>query len=192
MHPRSLYCSHKPLPFLMYAYQVDLLLFIRRISRTLCFLSSLSRPHGSLTVTLFYFVYYTFLSSASSRCIIRRLFCAPPRLVYTTLCFQNTFTAFFLPLGIQYILLNVSKPILLLTYQRLLSLSAVSGTKCAMPMIRLMPTTISVVPFSPFTIPKATVTSPVTSLIFPNFQYIVCLLIRVYPRNPLLTLLLSV
>ena len=69
--------------------------FIRRTSRTLCSLSSLSRPDGSLTVTLLYLVYYPFLSSASSRCIIRRLFCAPPRLVYTTLCFQNQFTASF-------------------------------------------------------------------------------------------------
>ena len=50
---------------------------------------------GSLTVTLCYFVYYPFLSSASSRFIIRRVFCAPPRLVYTTLCFQNKFTASF-------------------------------------------------------------------------------------------------
>ena len=44
-------------------------------------------------VTLFYFVYSPFLSSASSRCIIMRLFCAPPRLLETTLCYQNKFTA---------------------------------------------------------------------------------------------------
>ena len=95
MHSRSLYRSHKPFPFLMYAYQVGLFPFIRRTSRTLCFLSSLLRPHGSLAVTLFYFVYYSFLSSASSRYIIRHLFCAPPPLVYTTLCFQNKFTTSF-------------------------------------------------------------------------------------------------
>ena len=95
MHPRFLYRSHKPLPFLMYAYQVGFALLIRRTLGTLCFLSSLSWPHGSLTVTLFYFVYYLFLLLASSRCIIRRLFCATPRLVYTTLCFQNKFTPSF-------------------------------------------------------------------------------------------------
>ena len=44
---------------------------------------------------LIYFVYYRFSSAACSRCIIRRLFCTPPRLVYTTLCFQNKFTASF-------------------------------------------------------------------------------------------------
>ena len=69
--------------------------FIRRTSRTLCFLLSLWRPHGSFTVTLFYFDYYSFLLLTSLQCIIRRLFCAPPRLVYTILCFQNKFTASF-------------------------------------------------------------------------------------------------
>lgn len=86
-YPWSLYHFHTLLLFPKYTYQVSLFSFIRQISCTLCFLSSLTRPHDLLIVILYYFVYYLFLSSASSGYISRYIFCILLPFYFTTACF---------------------------------------------------------------------------------------------------------
>ena len=58
VHPQSLYCSHISFWFLLYTYQIGSFPFIHRTSCTLCFLSSLSRPHDSHNL-LFVILYIT-------------------------------------------------------------------------------------------------------------------------------------
>ena len=86
MHPRPLYLSHTPFPFLMYVYQVGLFPLICRTSCTLCFLSFSLRPPESLTVTfLFYFVYYLFFCPGLAHDVSLGLFFAPLRVSFTPL-----------------------------------------------------------------------------------------------------------
>ena len=95
LHPQSLYRSHTPFRFLLYAYQIALFPFIHQTSCTLCFLSSLSKPHDSFNLFFFVFCILLVFCAQLAHDISLGVAFAPLRLSFTPVFVLYKFTASF-------------------------------------------------------------------------------------------------